>query len=78
MQKSSAAAAKSEERVPRTTPEHPERGVYANTKHGQVFCSGGCLPQLPHTHMRQRGDTGQKPKHALFCMKGATTHTSLH
>jgi hypothetical protein len=26
----------------------------------------------------QRGDTGQKPKHAPFCVKGATTHTSLH
>ena len=26
----------------------------------------------------QRGDTGQKPEHALFCMKGATTHMSLH
>ena len=32
-------------------------------------------------HNRQffsRGDTGQKPKHAPFCMKGATTRTSLH
>jgi len=26
----------------------------------------------------QRGDTGQKPKHAPFGMKGANTHTSLH
>ena len=26
----------------------------------------------------QRVDTGQKPKHTSFCMKGATTHTSLH
>jgi hypothetical protein len=26
----------------------------------------------------QRGDTGQKPKHAPFCMKNATTHKSLH
>ena len=26
----------------------------------------------------QRGDTGQNPKHAPFCMKGVTTHTSLH
>ena len=25
-----------------------------------------------------RGDTGQKPKHAPFCMKGAITHASLH
>ena len=24
------------------------------------------------------GDTEQKPKYAPFCMKGATTHTSLH
>jgi hypothetical protein len=26
----------------------------------------------------QRGLSGQKPKHAPFCMKGATTHTSIN
>jgi hypothetical protein len=26
----------------------------------------------------QRGLSGQKPKHARFCIKGATTHMSLH
>jgi len=26
----------------------------------------------------KRGNTGQKPKHAPFCMKGATNDTSLH
>jgi hypothetical protein len=26
----------------------------------------------------QRGLSGQKPKHTPFCMKGATSHTSLH
>jgi hypothetical protein len=26
----------------------------------------------------QKGLSGRKPKHAPFCMKGATTHTSLH
>jgi hypothetical protein len=36
----------------------------------------------PHYNIRllkfQRGLSGQKPKHAPFCMKGATIHMSLH
>jgi len=45
---------------------------------GSVF---GHATTLLHSFMQekpQRGLSGQKPKHAPFCIKGATTHTSLH
>jgi len=39
---------------------------------------GGAHTSPPMTIKSQRGLSGQNPKHAPFCMKGATTHTSLH
>ena len=38
-----------------------------------------CAPYMTeHLVIFQRVLSGQKPTHAPFCMKGATTHTSLH
>ena len=58
-------------------------------KHGKLGWMTGCvirrvriIRSLPYWTNRavlyQRGLSGQKPKYAPFCMKGATTHTSLH
>ena len=46
----------------------------------ELFGYTTCNPQHVKQKLEklQRGDTGQKPKHAPFCMKGAATHTSLH
>jgi len=42
-------------------------------------CKASCVLATEHTLQKyQRRDTGQKPKHILFCIKGAAIHTSLH